>query len=112
MGFACDTANHHGLHEHESWPSGPDRIDQTSESPMNSGENILVKNEERLDGLNLALMVPDGEIPIIEFRVDGVLDDFVIAVILVLRRERALPMPAISQLIARNDIYGAPAAWR
>src|SRR6266853_971068 len=100
MGFACDTANHHGLHEHESRPSDPDRIDQTSKSPMNSGEDILVKNEERLDSLNLALMVPDGEIPIIEFGVDGVLDDLVVATILVLRRKRALPVPAILQLLA------------
>ncbi len=84
MGFACDTANHHSLHEHESRPPDPDRIDQTSESAMNSGEDILVKNEERLDSLNLALMIPDGEIPIVEFGVDGVLDDFVIATILVL----------------------------
>ena len=67
---------------------------------MNSGEDILVKNEERLDSLNLAIMIPDGEIPVVEFRVDGVLDDFVIATILVLRRKRALPMPAILQLLA------------
>ncbi|HWN49696.1 MAG TPA: hypothetical protein VNO18_07700 [Xanthobacteraceae bacterium] len=75
---------------------------------MKSGKNILIEDEKWLDCLNLAVMVPDGEIPIVKFRVDGILDDFVIAVILVLRRERALPMPAISQLIARNDVHQAP----
>jgi hypothetical protein len=32
--------------------------------------------------------------------VDGVLDDLVVATILVLRRKRALPVPAILQLLA------------
>src|SRR5262249_54054481 len=112
VGFARDASNHHGLHEHESRPSAPDRISQTSEIGMNSREDILVKNEERLDRLNLALMVPDGEIPVIEFRVDGVLDNFVIATILVLRGERALPMYAIAQLMARNDSHAAATPGR
>ena len=74
---------------------------------MKSGKNIQIENEKGLNRLNLAAMVPDGEIPIIEFRMDGILDDFVIAAILGLRRERVLPMSAISQLKARDDMHAA-----
>src|SRR5262245_12364238 len=85
--FACNASNHHGLHEHESRPSAPDRISQTAETRRNSSEDILVENEEWLNCLNLALTVPDGEIMVIEFRVDSFLNDFVIAMILVLQRK-------------------------
>src|SRR5260370_32393983 len=95
VGLGCEKSKHHCLHEHESRPSEPNRINQTLETRINSSENILVENEEWLDCLNLAVMVPDGEIPVIEFRVDGVLNDFVIATILVLRRQCTSPMRAI-----------------
>src|SRR5262249_58789268 len=78
---------------------------------MDSREDILVEDEEWLDRLNLTFMVLDGEIPIIEFRVDRVFDNFVIATILVLRGKSALPMPAILQLVAREDIDATSLAW-
>jgi hypothetical protein len=96
VAFACDTSNHHGLHEHESRPSEPDRKSQTLEMRTNSSEHILVQNEEWLDCLNLAVMVSDGEIPVIEFWMDGVLNYFVVPVILVLRPKCTSPMRAIS----------------
>jgi hypothetical protein len=58
--FARDASNHHVLHEHESRPPTPDRIDQTPEIRMNSSEDIFIEDEEWLYRLNLALTVPDG----------------------------------------------------
>jgi hypothetical protein len=70
-------------------------MNQLLEIGINSSEHILVQNEEWLDCLNLAVTVSDGEIPVIEFRMDGILNDFVVAVILVLRRKCTSPMRAI-----------------
>jgi hypothetical protein len=106
VALAGDAPDHHGFHEHESRPSAPDRVGQAPEIRMNSGQNILVENEEGLDGDRLAAGSFDGEIPVIEFGVNGVFDDFVVAPVLVLCRKCARPMPATPQLMPRNDGHG------
>src|SRR5262249_713471 len=112
VGFASRTSNHYGFHKHKSWPAAPDCIYETSDLRMSSGKDIQIKNEKWLDCLNVTVTVPDGKIPIIEFRMDGILDDFVIAAVLVVRPRGALPMPAISLLKARNDAHPALLACR
>ena len=48
--------------------------------------------------------VADGEVQIMEFRMERVLYDFVVAAVLVLRRERPLPRLALLQLASRDDL--------
>ena len=61
VGLACNTANHHRLHEHEPRPSPPDDVKQTADERARSCQDVLVKNKERLNGPNLTPLVPQRE---------------------------------------------------
>src|SRR5216683_280289 len=105
MTFARNTANHERAQLHEPREQATQEFDGTFERGTNSGEHILIEEEKRLHRLNLPGGVLDHEISVIELRMDRVLDEFVIAVILPLRLECVRPIPALCQLAPRIHVY-------
>ena len=104
MRFAGNTPDHHGLYDHEPRPVATNGVDQSAAIGAHAGQDVLVENEEWLDGADLCVAVADGEVQIIELGMDRVLYDFVVAAVLVLRSKCPLPLRALSQLTARDDL--------
>ena len=82
--LTCNASNHHGPHKQKSRPLPPDEIEKMADVGARSGQDVLVQNKEWLDSLNLSLRIPQGEIQISEFRVQGIGHYFVVAMIFML----------------------------
>jgi len=60
------------LHDHEPRPAATDGVNQSVAIDADAGQDVLVENEERLDGADLSAAVVDGEVQIMELRMDRV----------------------------------------
>src|SRR5665213_1697646 len=92
MPFTCRASHHQRACTHEARPQATNDSRQPLDSGFGADEQIQVETEKRLDGANLALQVPDNEIPKVELLVDCVLDEFIISAVLCLGAERIRPM--------------------
>jgi hypothetical protein len=92
------------MKNHEPRPVATNGVDESAAIGAHAGQDVLVENEEWLDGADLCVAVADGEVQIIELGMDRVLYNFVVAAVLVLRSKRSLPLWALSQLTARDDL--------
>jgi hypothetical protein len=54
VSFTSNTSDHHRPHIHEPRPMTPSDVNQATDIQTSTGQDVLVENEEWLDGPNLA----------------------------------------------------------
>ncbi len=94
---ARGASDHQRSHLQEARPHARDGIDQCPDLRPYADQEILIENEEWLNGDNLAVRVLNGEIPIIESLPDRIFDELVVAMILAFTSKSALPVAAVRQ---------------
>jgi hypothetical protein len=62
-------------------------------------KQILIKNEERLDGANISIRVLDDKIPVIKSLQNRIFDDLIVAMILSVTLESTCPTATPHQLV-------------
>ncbi len=103
VSFPSRATDHQRADLKESRSESANRIHQHLHLFACAGSEVLIEQEERLDRANGLVLVEDGKIPIIEYRLDSVLYDFVIAMILPVARKCLMPSRAIWKLMAGED---------
>ena len=102
MSFAGDAADHQRARAHEARPDTAQCSHKCLAGPSYAGEQILVDDKTRLDGADTAGAL-DDKIEVVEAVLQRVFDDFVIAVVFALARERRLPVRRAGKFFPGGD---------
>jgi len=103
MAFTGGAAHHQRARPHQARPQAPNANNERVKSRAYPDQQILIEQEKRLYGANLANRVPYDEIAVVELRMECILDQLVVSMILALVRERDLPAQTLSQIVALDD---------
>ena len=106
VAFACRAADHQRPHGQETREDFADRADDPPRPNAGALQQILIEHEKWLDRLHLPITILQDEIAIVEPLQDGVLDDFVIAVVFADVGKHALPCVALFHLCTGGDTDG------
>src|SRR5262245_34102524 len=103
MAFASDAPHHQRARSHQAWPHAANGVDKRAKPRAHSDQKILIEQEEGLDRTNLANRILYDEIAVIELRVQRILNQLVISMILTFVRECNLPARTLSQIVTLDD---------
>ena len=103
MAFAGGTTNHQHARPHQARPQAPNANNERVKSRAYPDQQILIEQEEGLYGKNLANRVPYDEIAVVELRMERILDQLVVSMILAFVRECDLPARTLSQFVALDE---------
>jgi hypothetical protein len=104
VAFAGRASDHQCAQPQEVRPQASHQPVRSTAQRGRAGEQILIEQEEGLDGANLALVIPDDEIPVREIGAERPLDQLVIPVILALAGKCAGPMLQTGKAGARDNL--------
>ena len=90
VSFPSGASHHQRARPHEARPKSPDPGDKLLGVIIGAGHQILIDDEEGLDGADV-LAVVDDEVAVVETVLERVFDEFVEAMILALAGERGPP---------------------
>jgi hypothetical protein len=96
--FTRDATDHQCAHFQKTRPCASDEVDQNPNLEADPGDEILVKEEERLNRDHLAVFVLDCEIFILESFPYRIFSEFLVATVLALIGKSALPTIAARQV--------------
>src|SRR5262245_47155468 len=103
MAFTSGASHHQHARSHQARPEAPNANNERVKSRAYPDQQILIEQEEGLYGTNLANRVPYDEIAVVELRMDRILDQFVVSMILAFVRECNLPARTLSQSVTLDD---------
>src|SRR5262249_650870 len=95
--------HHQRARSHQARPHPASGVDEHAKSRTGSDQQIQVQQEKRLHGTNLANNVLYDEIPVIEFWMKRILDQFAVSMILAFICESDFPARTALQIVARDD---------
>jgi hypothetical protein len=94
MAFARGASDHQRAQPQETWPNPADQTGQFGDSFREAGKQILIDDQEWLYRTDLAALVDNREVTVIEALMNGIFDQLIEPPILPVAREGGLPRAA------------------
>jgi hypothetical protein len=108
VSFSGEASNHQRARFEKSGNEASDARQPHLPFRAKSFENVLVEKKKWLDGLDMARLVDDREVPVLDVLAEGILQDFVVTVILALVGKGGGPGGATGDFAARHYLHAKP----